>query len=71
MIKVGDRVEIKHTDKSGIATVKIGPYPLEFQAKYMDGRETTFVDDVYDIVLEGENDILGGVRRRYLKKVKA
>ena len=70
MLKVGDHIEMSHHKKTGLGTIKIGPYPLEFQAKYPDGHDTTFVDDAYDVILEGSTDIITGVRRRYLKKVK-
>lgn len=70
MLKVGDRVTLHKNDQTGTATVKIGPYPLEFQAKYPDGTETTFIEDVYDLELESDSTTAIGIRRRYLKKVK-
>lgn len=70
MLKVGDKVSFDQDNANRVAVVRTGPYPKEFLAKYPDNTPTTFIEDAYDIILDEEEAILEGVRRRYLKKLK-
>ncbi len=70
MIKAGDKVSFEKDNAIATATVRTGPYPKEFPAKYPDNTPTTFIEDAYDIELEDGQSIVEGIRRRYLKKVK-
>lgn len=70
MLKPGDKVTFIDKEVQATAVVKFGPYAKEFYGHYADNTPTSFVDDVYDIEVEGEQiSAIEGVRRRYLKKI--
>lgn len=71
MIKVGDKViyfqQSSQEKHAGVVTA--GPYRKEFAALYPDQTPTTFVDDAYDLQINGNT--VEGIRRKYLQKDKS